>query len=552
MRGRIAKRVGRPFAPARLSASSTASLVGAVARLRTACAVWVALWTLGLLLNNVVGPLLSPAQPLDDAWPYPANPIAIVVIAVSVALFTYLGRPREAGRAASEPVGPPTVVPADPEPPAAAAIPTRRLLDLALGYEVFLAAAIGVVNQWTPNTVGLSWIAVLILVHPLIVPDAPGRTLVASLAAASMDPLGLAVTAARGVPLPDASQIFWASLPTYVCALLAVLPAGLVSRLGRELSTARELGSYRLGERLAGGAMGEVYRAEHRLLARPAAIKLIRPALMGAARPDERARLLARFELEAQAIAQLRSPHTVALYDYGITEDGTLYTVMELLEGFDLDTFVRRFGPVPAARTVFLLQQVCDSLGEAHEKGLVHRDVKPSNVFIGQRGRSADFVTVLDFGLVKALRLEPTDHLTAGDRSLTGTPAYMAPEQALGEPVDARSDLYAVGCLAFFLLTGHDVFKGPSAMAVVAKHVREPAPPPSSSSELAIPTLLDEVVLACLDKDPARRPASADELSRRLAEAVRDEVWTAERATRWWQTHRPVPAAGASSGPSPT
>jgi serine/threonine-protein kinase len=295
--------------------------------------------------------------------------------------------------------------------------------------------------------------------------------------------------------------------------------------------------------------MGEVYRAEHRLLARPAAIKLIRPALLGSADAGERERVIARFQREAKVIAQLRSPHTVALYDYGITEEGTLYTVMELLEGFDLDTFVARFGPVPPDRAVYLLMQVCDSLAEAHEKGIVHRDIKPSNVFVGQRGRSADFVTVLDFGLVKAPRLESQDILVSANQAITGTPAFMSPEQALGQPVDERSDIYAVGVLAFFLLTGHGLFAGESVLDVLTKQVSEPAPAPSASSELEIPPQLDEVVLACLQKDPSRRPPNADELARLLGEAVRDNAWTAARASLWWQAHHPRQVAAAGSAP---
>jgi serine/threonine-protein kinase len=519
MEGRIAKRIGFRTTPSGLSASSAAILVDAAARLRTACAVWIGLWTLGLFFNNVVGPRLSPGKPLDDAWPIPANPIGLAVIAVSFALYLYLGRTR----------GP--------------AIPGRRVMDLALVYEVLLAAAIGVVNQWTPNTVGLSWIAVLILVHPLIVPDSPGRTLVAALAAASMDSLALAITHARGAALPEWPQLVWAALPTYLCALLAVLPARLVTQIGREVSAARELGSYRIGERLAGGGMGEVYRAEHRLLARPAAIKLIRPELLGRADVDDRRRTIARFEREARIMAQLRSPHTVALYDYGVTDDGTLYTVMELLEGFDLETFVTRFGPVGPARAVYLLTQVCDSLAEAHDKGLVHRDIKPSNLFVGQRGRCADFVTVLDFGLAKALRAAgPEDVLATSSAQLAGTPAFMAPEQVLGDPVDARADVYAVGCVAYYLLTGRPPFEGQSVMEVLAKHVREPARPPSAATELAIPQELDAAILACLEKEPARRPASADELARRFGDSVA-EPWTEARAGLWWQTHHPAPAA---------
>jgi serine/threonine-protein kinase len=512
--------------------------VDAAARLRAACAVWIGLWSLGLFMNNLVGPLISPDRPLDDAWPYPASPVAALVILVSLALFIHLRPAAKVDVTSADDRSAEAARPIDADgavrPSLARRVSARRVLDLALGYEVFLAAGIGLVNQWTPNTIGLSWICALILVHPLIVPDSPGRTLVAALGAASMDPLGMVVTAARGVPLPPVSALVWAVLPNYICAFLAVLPAQLVGRLSRELSSARELGSYRLGEKLGGGGMGEVYRAEHRLLARPAAIKLIRPQLLGRKSPAERHRIVRRFEREAQVIALLRSPHTIDLYDYGVTEDGTLYYVMQLLDGSDLDTLVNRFGPVSAERAVYLLRQVCDSLAEAHQEGLVHRDVKPANIFVGHHGRAADFVTVLDFGLVKTLESEPGDAMLTGHHSLTGTPAYMAPEQALGEPVDARSDVYAIGCLAYFLLTGNDVFEGRTAMEVVSRHVRDAPVPPSARSEQAIPQPLDELVLACLDKDPDQRPQDAEALSCQLAQAVEGCAWTPEDARRWW------------------
>jgi serine/threonine-protein kinase len=246
----------------------------------------------------------------------------------------------------------------------------------------------------------------------------------------------------------------------------------------------------------------------------------------------------ARFQREAEVISLLRSPHTIALYDYGITEDGTLYTVMELLDGFDVDTFVTRFGPVAPGRAVYWLLQVCDSLGDAHERGLIHRDIKPSNVFVGLRGRSADFVTVLDFGLVKPLHSQ--DGMAYQHHQITGTPAFMAPEQALGEAVDAWTDIYAVGCLAYFMLTGHTVFEGKTTLEVLAKHVRQPPSAPSAASEQEISPELDAVILACLEKDPTCRPQSSDDLARRLAKAVPDGGWSEADASTWWRTHHPL------------
>ena len=197
--------------------------------------------------------------------------------------------------------------------------------------------------------------------------------------------------------------------------------------------------------------MGEVWRAEHRLLARDAAIKLVRPEVLGARNDQEVQLTLRRFEREAQATAALNSPHTIQVFDFGITQDGTFYYVMELLAGRDLESLVREFGPLPAARTIYLLRQVCHSLADAHARGLVHRDVKPANIYVCRMGLDYDFAKVLDFGLVKIRNRPSADSLTTMDQSTTGTPAYMAPECILGDvDVDRRADVYALGCVAYF------------------------------------------------------------------------------------------------------
>jgi serine/threonine-protein kinase len=286
--------------------------------------------------------------------------------------------------------------------------------------------------------------------------------------------------------------------------------------------------------------MGEVWRARHRLLARPAAIKLIRRSENGGREASADARR--RFEREAQATASLRSPHTVNLFDFGVAQDGRFYYVMELLDGLDTNTLVRRFGPMPAARAVFLLRQVCHSLSEAESVGLVHRDIKPANVFVCRYGEDHDFVKVLDFGLVKLLS-EATDLRPAvtQDSVVRGTPAFIAPEQVFGRhSADARVDIYATGCVAYWLLTGQLVFDDPSPTAMLVHHAHTAPAPPSSRTELTIPAALDRLVLECLEKDPARRPQSARELSERLARAVDGEPWTEEHAREWWLRHRPM------------
>jgi hypothetical protein len=480
-------------------------------RLGVVCLVWASLWAIGILLNHFIAPIVSPDKPLDDAWPIPGTPVALVEIAVSLALFAYTRR---------------------------RACDCILVLSLGLVYEVILAAGIGLVNQWTPNTVGLSWICVLVLIHPMIVPHKPRWTLLASLAAATMDPLGLAVAKLRGVEFPSTPELIWYSLPTYICAALAVFPAYVVSRLGREVTRARDLGSYRLGDLLGKGGMGEVYSARHVLLRRPAAIKLIRPEALGMD-GERSSTVVRRFKREAEVVANLHSPHTIILYDFGTTREDNFYYVMELLRGLDFETLVRRFGPVSPGRAVHLLGQVCHSLAEAHAHGLVHRDVKPSNLFSCWVGLEPDFVKVLDFGLVKGkVGGEDATRLTAPEIT-TGTPAYMAPEMARGGEVDGRADLYALGCVGYWLLTGHLVFEAETAAAMIVAHVQDTPHPPSELSEFEVDESLDRAILSCLEKDPSRRPQTAMELARLLAACRVEEPWTQAGAERWWQHHLP-------------
>jgi len=341
-------------------------------------------------------------------------------------------------------------------------------------------------------------------------------------------------------------------LPNYVAAGLASYPSIVLSRLRRAVSEAQAMGSYRLEERLGAGGMGEVWRASHRMLARPAAIKLIRAESIAQASGEEAQTLHRRFEREAQATASLTSPHTVALYDFGVTDDGTFYYVMELLHGLDLERLVERFGPVSAARCVALLAQACDSLKEAHARGLIHRDIKPANLFACGIGGCWDVVKVLDFGLVT--RGRPASgaqaRLTVHDR-VGGTPAFIAPEMALGGTVDGRADLYALGCVAYWLLTGSMVFEGRTALEVTMQHVQAEPVPPSQRTELSVPPELDALILACLAKDPAARPADASVLRRGLTTVPLTEPWTDDDAVRWWRLHMPELAVEAPAAAFP-
>jgi serine/threonine-protein kinase len=326
--------------------------------------------------------------------------------------------------------------------------------------------------------------------------------------------------------------------------MLGLVLAWNVVRMRRQVATARsaarsaeararELGSYRLVARLGAGGMGEVWRAEHRLLAREAAIKLIRPEVMQS--PDGIEEVRERFRREAQVLASMKSRHTIDIFDYGVTEAGVFYYVMELLDGLDLETLVQEFGPQPAERVVHFLGHATASLAEAHADGLVHRDIKPANLFASVLGLELDFLKVLDFGLVRRIAVDP--HLTA-ENGVWGTPAYIAPESAAHGRYDARSDIYSLGAVAYWLLTGKTVFEAPTGNAMIAAQIRDTPTPPSQRTELPIPPELEAVIMACLAKNPDERPQSAEELSRLLG-AVQVPAWTQRRAAAWWRAHRP-------------
>jgi serine/threonine-protein kinase len=293
------------------------------------------------------------------------------------------------------------------------------------------------------------------------------------------------------------------------------------------------VGSYRLISRLGLGGMGEVWRATHRLLARPAAVKLIRQQVEPGEAHDQ---LVRRFEREAQVTARLRSPHTVQLYDFGVNDTGTFYYVMELLQGLDLQDIVNRFGPQVPERVIEILRQTCRSLGEAHDHGLVHRDIKPANLFVARLGNEYDYVKVLDFGIVKD-QPGSEGHDTQGSTLLSapnllkGTPAFMAPEVFLGEqPIDGRADLYSLACTAYWALTGRLVFQANSPAQMLLHHVQTRPPLPSEVSELPFPRDLEIVLMQCLEKDPAKRPSSALELETMLSRVRCQEPWTEVRA----------------------
>jgi len=295
---------------------------------------------------------------------------------------------------------------------------------------------------------------------------------------------------------------------------------------------ARQFNQYRLRDEIGAGGMGEVYLAEHRLLKRPCALKVIRPDRAG----DPRS--LARFEHEVRATALLSDPNTVDVYDYGRTADGTCFYVMEYLYGLTLEELVGRHGPMPPGRVIYLLRQACEALAEAHAAGLIHRDLKPANLLAARRGRRYDFLKLLDFGLVEVVGSRH-EVGPSRERTVCGTPQYMAPEQVTGDrAVDGRCDLYALGGVAYTLLTGRPPFDGSSATEVMNAQVRDPVVPPSRHRP-DIPPDLEEVVLHCLAKDPDGRFRSAEELEMVLSACASANEWDARKAAGWWEEFGP-------------
>jgi serine/threonine-protein kinase len=346
-----------------------------------------------------------------------------------------------------------------------------------------------------------------------------------------MDPLALYLAQPTG-QRPNLQNTLLLLLSPVAGAGLAYLSSRLLYGLTEHISRAREVGSYRLQKRLGIGGMGEVWMAKHQMLARPAAIKLIRPAILASHGPEEAKRLLRLFEREAQTTASLTSPHTIQLYDYGVTFDGTFYYVMELLDGFDLQTLVKRFGRQSPERVAYLMIQAADSLHEAHEHQLVHRDLKPANIFTCRYGGDVDFVKVLDFGLVMDRR--PTEE-ELQKPGLIGTPAVMAPEMVrFNAPVDQRADIYALGCVAYWLLTKERVFEAENRADMLVMHAHQRPVPPSKRAGISIPPRLEELILQCLDKNPNKRPQTARELGDRIRSLGLHGEWTRARREEWW------------------
>jgi len=338
--------------------------------------------------------------------------------------------------------------------------------------------------------------------------------------------------------------IFYMSFPVVV--------AGLVVKLAQ--NTIKQVGSYRLIQRIGGGAMGEVWEADHLMLARKAAIKFVRGDI-----PDSPKRgiqepsLNRRFEREARTMAELRSPHTIEIFDFGTTDQGVFYYAMELLEGITLQDLVTRFGPQPSERVIPIMIQICHSLGEAHERGVIHRDIKPANIFLCRYGRDTDFVKVLDFGMVKRHEILDEEQLEmTAMGTYIGTPAFSSPEQAScgTEVVDERSDIYSLGCVAFWLLTGSIVFDTEGVQQMLRAHRELKPRTPSSLAPTPVPAELDNLILACLAENSQKRPISVDQISSQLHQICCSQLWTPERSREWWHVYLPSSPAHTVSAKS--
>ncbi|RZO61465.1 MAG: serine/threonine protein kinase [Sandaracinaceae bacterium] len=370
------------------------------------------------------------------------------------------------------------------------------------------------------------------------VPSSPRRTAwVTACIGAPMVALSYASLALRGPDPYTPPEAQWtrtlnASIWWIFITLLCVVITRTIYGLRAQVKEARRLGQYQLEALLAAGGMGEIYRARHALLRRPTAVKLIRPDQVGE-------RTVARFEREAKRTAALTHPNTVTVYDYGRTDDGVFYYAMELLDGADLQTVIDETGPMPAGRACRILAQVAGALDEAHREGLIHRDIKPGNVILVERGGEADVAKVVDFGLVKAI--DEQDLTVTEQDKIVGTPLYVSPEAvAAPETLDGRADLYALGALGYFLLTGKPPFGGKSAIEVYTKHLEDSPTPPSEHAAEPFDPALDRLLLACLAKDPDDRPQTAREVEVRLADLLeRLPAWDAHDAARWWSEHGP-------------
>jgi serine/threonine protein kinase len=497
-------------------------LVAWAQRLRTVCAIfWAGFLT--FFVRNLVAETIS--NPMRWLWGF-----IFAVLGLATALLAFWKWGRKVDEFA-EKHGPP--------------LTCRRLLlaELLLfgGPAVYFAAQTHALTlrQLDPTWIvfnvmsNMTWSCVLAFTYTMIAADSRRRAvgIVTLLLGAP-----IAVVCFEYARSAEFAQSVNSSMLTMIVLMGAVCWGSLfywvlrLDRLRHDAARAQRFGHYRLKQLIGRGGMGEVYLAEHMLLKRPCALKRISPG------HDTDPTTLARFEREVRATAELSHPHTVEIYDYGRAGDGTFYYVMELLWGLTLDDLVHKHGSLPAARAVYLLRQMCDALQEAHAAGLMHRDIKPGNIYAARRGGEYDFIKLLDFGLVKGVARSDHPSLSRTE-TVVGSPLYMAPEQSLNvQNSDARADIYSLGAVGYFLLVGHPPFVADNPMEIMISHARDVVPPPSQFAP-DLPRDVEAILLKCLAKDPAARFASSAALERALASCSVAGQWTRDDAARWWQTH---------------
>ena len=497
-------------------------LVAWAQRLRTVCAIfWAGFLT--FFVRNIVADSIS--GPMRWLWGF-----IFGVLGLATALLAFWKWGLKVDECAQK-HGPP--------------LTCRRLLFTELllfgGTVVYFAAQIHIlaVRPIDPNWIvfnvmsSMTWCCVLAFVYAMIAADSRPRALgIVTLLLAT--PVAVVIfecgRSANFAETVNANMVTMMVLTAAVCWGALFYWIFRLDRLKQEAARAHRFGHYRLKQLIGRGGMGEVYLAEHTLLKRPCALKRIRPG------HDTDPTTLARFEREVRATAELSHPHTVEIYDYGRAGDGTFYYVMELLWGLTLEELVHKHGPLPPARAVYLLRQVCDALEEAHAAGLMHRDIKPGNIYAARRGGEYDFVKLLDFGLVKGVARSDQPALSRAE-TVVGSPLYMAPEQSLNvQTSDVRADIYSLGAVGYFLLVGHPPFVAENPLEVMISHARDAVPPPSRFAS-DLPADVEAILLKCLAKEPAERYASSAALGRALAGCSVAGQWTRDDAACWWQAH---------------
>lgn len=389
-------------------------------------------------------------------------------------------------------------------------------------------------DSWAPEMVILVGGMLALVARTTLVPSTARYTLWVGVAASAIMVAGIWATVADDVA-PSHSPLYYALIAASWCALMVAtttVASSTIYGLRQKASLAERLGQYVLEEEIGRGAMGVVYRARHAMMLRPTAVKLIRDEHVGS-RPIE------RFKREIRATAKLSHPATIAVYDCGRSPDGVFFYAMELLDGIEIRTIIRRYGPMHPGRIVHVMREVAGSLAEAHEAGLIHRDIKPGNIMLCRHGGRVDVVKVLDFGLVKEMNEDAASGAKlSATGAVVGTPMYMSPE-AVSTPskVDARSDIYSLGATAYHMLTGRPPFDTRSRREALSLQVSELPESPASVMPFEPPEDLEALIMQCLSKDPEQRPSSARDLERRLARCADAHTWTADEARSWWNKH---------------